>query len=116
MLTIEHGRSEDAAVAAEMIADTDRELFSYCGGGDLRLWVEIAEWEWWEDRGIYSHKMSRVARLDGSIVGLLIGYSSRRHAEIDWSFASSRPPSGGSLGTGCGGVPLGRLPVPGHPD
>jgi ribosomal protein S18 acetylase RimI-like enzyme len=90
MLTIEVGRPEDGAGAAEMIADTDRDLFSYCGGGDLRLWVEVAEWEWREERGIYSHKMSRVARLDGGIVGLLIGYSSRRHAEIDWSFGSSR--------------------------
>jgi ribosomal protein S18 acetylase RimI-like enzyme len=90
MFSIEPGRPGDAAVAAEMIAETDKGLFSYCGGGNLRLWVEVAEWEWREERGIYSHRMSRVARLDGGMVGLLISYSSRQSATIDWSFASSR--------------------------
>lgn len=34
--------------------------------------------------------MSHVARLDGQLVGLLVSYSSRQHATIDWSFGSAR--------------------------
>ena len=90
MLTIEPGRPDDAAVAAEMIAQTDKDLFSFCGGGDLRLWVELSEWEWRAERGIYSHTMSHVARLDGIVVGLLISYPPRRQSAIDWTFGSSR--------------------------
>ncbi len=90
MLQIEPGRPDDAAVAARLIADTDRELFTFCGGGDIRVWIELSEWEWRDEHGIYSHRLSHVARRDGVVVGILICYSPRRHAEIDWSFGASR--------------------------
>ena len=73
MLTIQPGRPEDSSIAAELIADTDRALFSFCGGGDLGLWIELSEWEWREERGIYNHAMSHIARRDESVLGLLIG-------------------------------------------
>jgi ribosomal protein S18 acetylase RimI-like enzyme len=89
MLQIEPGQPQDAEDAARLIADTDRELFTFCGGNDIRVWIELSEWEWREERGIYSYHMSHVARQDGAIVGLLIGYSSRQHEKIDWTFGSS---------------------------
>ena len=89
-LVIEPGRPDDAPAAARLIADTDVELFSLYGGGDLSLGVEISEWEWREERGIYSHTMSQVARLDGDLVGLLISCSSQRDVAIDWTLGCSR--------------------------
>jgi ribosomal protein S18 acetylase RimI-like enzyme len=90
-LVITPGRPEDCSVAAAMIADTDRDLFMFFGGGDLSLWVEVSEWEWREPQGIYSHTMSHVARRDGIVVGLLISYAFSQLEKIDWSFGSSRP-------------------------
>ena len=34
--------------------------------------------------------MSHVAGLDGQLVGLLVSYSSRQHATIEWSFIGAR--------------------------
>ena len=47
---IEPGRLDDAQVAAQLIAETDVALFTFCGGGDLGVWVELSEWEWRQDR------------------------------------------------------------------
>lgn len=90
-LVIEPGRPDDASAAAKLITATDVELFRLYGGGDPGLWEEIAAWEWRGERGIYSHSMSHVARLDGEVVGVLVSYSARRFAEIDWSLGCSRP-------------------------
>jgi ribosomal protein S18 acetylase RimI-like enzyme len=90
-LVIEPGRPEDAPVAAKLIAATDVELFSRYGGGDLSLWTDIAAREWRGADGIYSHTMSRVARLDGALVGLLVSYAPQRAARIDWTLGCSRP-------------------------
>jgi ribosomal protein S18 acetylase RimI-like enzyme len=81
---------DDAPEAARLIAETDADLFRYYTNGDLHLWVEVAECEWRADRGIYSHTMSHVIRRDGQVVGLLVAYSARRSAAIDWSLGSSR--------------------------
>jgi ribosomal protein S18 acetylase RimI-like enzyme len=81
---------DDAPLAARLIAETDADLFRYYTGGDLELWVEVAECEWRGERGIYSHTMSHVIRRDGQVVGLLVAYSSRRHDLIDWSLEGSR--------------------------
>jgi ribosomal protein S18 acetylase RimI-like enzyme len=90
MFAIEPGRPDDAEVVAAMIAETDRDLFTFCGGGELSLWIELTEWEWRAARSIYSHTLSHVARRDGEILGLLISYSGRQIENTDWSFGSSR--------------------------
>jgi ribosomal protein S18 acetylase RimI-like enzyme len=87
---IEPGRPEDAPAAARLIAATDVALFTFCGGGDLGVWVELSEAEWLHERGVYWWRMSHVARLDGRLVGLLVSYSSRQHATIDWSHGGAR--------------------------
>jgi ribosomal protein S18 acetylase RimI-like enzyme len=87
---IEPGRPDDAPAAARLIADTDLALFTFCGGGDLGVWVELSEWEWRQEHGIYWWAMSHVARLDGRLVGLQVSYSARQHAMIDWSFSGAR--------------------------
>jgi ribosomal protein S18 acetylase RimI-like enzyme len=87
---IEPGRPDDAPEAARLIAETDVALFTFCGGGDLGVWVELSEWEWRQPRGVYCWTMSDVARLDGRLVGLLVSYSSRQHEMIDWSFSGAR--------------------------
>ena len=74
-LIIEPGRSEDALVAARLIADTDRSLFELFGAGDPTLWQEVSEREWRGESGIYCHDMSYVARLGQEVVGLVIGYA-----------------------------------------
>src|SRR5262245_31106027 len=90
-LVIEPGRPDDAPAAAKLITDTDVELFRLYGGGDLGLWEAITAWEWRGERGIYSHTMSHVARLDGEVVGVLVSYSAQRFAALDWSLGGSRP-------------------------
>ena len=87
---IEPGRPDDAPAAARLIAETDVALFTFCGGGDLGVWVELSEWEWLQEHGVYCWAMSHVARLDGQLVGLLVSYSSRQHATIEWSFIGAR--------------------------
>ena len=87
---IEPGHPDDAPAAARLIAETDVALFTFCGGGDLGVWVELSEWEWLQEHGVYCWAMSHVARLDGQLVGLLVSYSSREHASIDWSFGGAR--------------------------
>jgi ribosomal protein S18 acetylase RimI-like enzyme len=88
---IEPGRRiDDAPAAARLIAETDIALFTYCGGDDLGVWRELSEYEWRAERGVYCWEMSRVARLEGQLVGLLVSYSTRRHAAIDWSFDAAR--------------------------
>jgi ribosomal protein S18 acetylase RimI-like enzyme len=87
---IEPGRPDDASAAARLIAETDVALFTFCGGGDLGVWVELSEWEWRQERGVYCWTMSHVARLDGQLVGLLVSYSSHQHGTIDWSFGGAR--------------------------
>jgi ribosomal protein S18 acetylase RimI-like enzyme len=89
-LVIERGRPEDAPAAARLIADTDVELFTLFGGGNLGPWLELSEHEWRADRGVYDYSTSQVARLDGKLVGLLISYSSKWHLPIDWTFGCSR--------------------------
>src|SRR5262245_7528861 len=81
---------DDAPVAARLIAETDADLFRHYTGGDLELWVEVAECEWRTQRGIYSHTMSHVIRRAGQVIGLLVAYSARQYAAIDWSLGSSR--------------------------
>jgi ribosomal protein S18 acetylase RimI-like enzyme len=89
---IEPGRRDDAdaSAAARLIAETDVALFTFCGGGDLGVWVELSKWEWLQEDGVYCWAMSHVARLDGQLVGLLLSYSSRQHGRIDWSFRGAR--------------------------
>src|SRR5262245_4573989 len=87
---IEPGRPEDASEAARLIAETDVDLFTFCGGGDLGVWVEVAESEWLQERGVYHWRMSHAARGDGRLVGLLVSYSSVQHDAIDWTFAGAR--------------------------
>jgi ribosomal protein S18 acetylase RimI-like enzyme len=87
---IEPGQQGDAAAAAWLIAETDVALFTFCGGGDLGMWVELSESEWLPEDGVYSWTMSDVARLDGQPVGLLVSYSSQRHETINWSYAGAR--------------------------
>ena len=81
---------DDAPGAARLIAATDADLFGHYTGDDLGLWVEVAECEWRAERGIYSHTISHVVRRQGQVVGLLVAYSFRRSADIDWTLASSR--------------------------
>jgi ribosomal protein S18 acetylase RimI-like enzyme len=88
---LEPGRPEDAPIAARLIAETDRDLFSFYAGGSLSAWIEISEHEWRHERGIYSYTMADVVRVGATIHGLVVGYSSRRHLEIDWSLGSSAP-------------------------
>lgn len=88
---MEPGTPADAAVAAALIARSDPALFSYCMGGSLDAWVELSRHEWQHERGVYSYTMSRVARAESRLLGLLIGYTAGRHAQIDWSFGSSAP-------------------------
>jgi ribosomal protein S18 acetylase RimI-like enzyme len=89
-IVIEPGRPDDASAAARLIAETDVALFTFCGGGDLGVWVELSEWEWLQERGVYCWEMSHVARLDGQLVGLVVSYSSRQHETIDWTFRGAR--------------------------
>jgi ribosomal protein S18 acetylase RimI-like enzyme len=87
---IEPGRPEEAAQAARLIAETDRDLFtSYAG--DLAAWVEISEHEWRHERGIYCYRMADVVRDGAALRGLLISYSGRAPLEIDWSLGNSAP-------------------------
>lgn len=88
---VESGKPDDGPEAARLIAETDTDLFGYCTRGNLQAWVDLAEWEWRSERGIYSFRMSNVVRSDAGLLGLLVSYSSRRHREIDWSFGCSRP-------------------------
>jgi ribosomal protein S18 acetylase RimI-like enzyme len=81
---------DDAPAAARLIAETDADLFRWYTDGDLGLWVEVSEWEWRAERGIYSYTMSHVIRRQDQVVGLLVAYSSRRDADTDWSLGSSR--------------------------
>jgi ribosomal protein S18 acetylase RimI-like enzyme len=81
---------DDVPGAARLIAETDADLFRHYTGGDLDLWVEVSECEWRAQQGIYSHTMSHVIRRQGQVVGLLVAYSFRRNAGIDWSLGSSR--------------------------
>jgi ribosomal protein S18 acetylase RimI-like enzyme len=92
MAEIEVGRPDGGPAAAQLIADTDVALFSLYGGGNLDMWRSIAGTEWRAPRGIYTHKLSHVARRDEEIVGLLISYSPNEEQEvaIDWSLGSSR--------------------------
>jgi ribosomal protein S18 acetylase RimI-like enzyme len=85
-------KADDKQSAAELIAVTDAALFSLYGGGDPDLWRNIAEEEWRSERGIYTHKLSHVARLNGKVVGLLISYSPKEEREtaIRWDLESSR--------------------------
>jgi ribosomal protein S18 acetylase RimI-like enzyme len=87
---IKPGRPEDAPAAARLIAATDVALFTFCGGGDLGVWVELSEAEWLHEHGVYWWRMSHVARLDGQLVGLLVSYASRDHTTINWSFGGAR--------------------------
>jgi ribosomal protein S18 acetylase RimI-like enzyme len=88
--TLEPGRAEDAPTAARLIAETDRDLFSFYAGS-LSAWIEISEHEWRHERGIYSYTMADVVRVGAAIQALVISYSSRRHLEIDWTLGSSAP-------------------------
>ena len=89
-LIIEPGRPDDAPAAARLIAETDVALFTFCGAGDIGVWRELSEWEWLQERGVYSWTMSHVARRDGEVAGLLVSYSSQRHETIDWSYSGAR--------------------------
>ena len=89
MWVVEPGTPEDGLEAARLIAATDADLFGYCTGGDLRAWVDLAEWEW-RRHSIYSFQMSHVVRAEAGLLGLLVSYSSR-HRGIDWAFGCSRP-------------------------
>jgi ribosomal protein S18 acetylase RimI-like enzyme len=82
--------ANDAPAAARLIAETDADLFRHYTGGDLDLWVAVAECEWRAECGIYSYTMSHVIRREGQVVGLLAAYSARRSAAIDWSLGSAR--------------------------
>lgn len=88
---LEPARLEDAAVAASLIAQTDRELFRYCTGGSLDDWIELSIHEWRHPRGIYSHTLADIVRAGPDIQGLIVSYSTKRHNEIDWTFGSSAP-------------------------
>jgi ribosomal protein S18 acetylase RimI-like enzyme len=90
MLQIEAGRAQDAAIAAELIVDTGRGLFTHFSGGDLQTWAALCESEWRTEHGVYSHSLSHLARQGEQVLGLLIGYSAKRKATLDWSFAASR--------------------------
>jgi ribosomal protein S18 acetylase RimI-like enzyme len=107
---IEPGLPGDATEAARLIAETDVTLFTFCGGGDLSVWVELSKYEWGADSGVYCWAMSHVARLNGQLVGLLVSYSARRHAAINWSFAAARagmaPDRWGRVAAAHGLVPL----------
>ena len=74
--TLEPGRAEDAPTAARLIAETDRDLFSFYAGS-LSAWIEISEHEWRHERGIYSYTMADVVRVGAAIQALVISYSSR---------------------------------------
>lgn len=82
--------ANDAPAAACLIAKTAADLFRHYTGGDLALWIAVAECEWRARCGIYSYTMSDVIRREGQVVGLLVAYSSRRSAGIDWSLRSAR--------------------------
>ena len=88
---VEPGKQDDGPEAARLIAETDRDLFGFCTGGNPPAWVDLAEWEWRSDRGIYSFRRSHVVRGETGLLGLLVSYPSRCHREIDWYFESSRP-------------------------
>jgi ribosomal protein S18 acetylase RimI-like enzyme len=81
---------DDASEAACLIAKTDAGLFRYYTEGDLGLWIEVTECEWDAQSGIYSHTMSHVVRRAGHVVGVLVAYSCRRSALIEWSLRSAR--------------------------
>jgi ribosomal protein S18 acetylase RimI-like enzyme len=87
---IEPGQREDATRAAELIAETDRDLFS-CYAGDLAGWVEISEHEWRDEYGIYSYTMADVVRNGRALRGLLISYKGSGPEKIKWSLDSSAP-------------------------
>jgi ribosomal protein S18 acetylase RimI-like enzyme len=88
-MRLEPGRLDDAREAARLIAETDRGLFRYCGGGSLDLWVDLATHEWRHEHGVYSHTLSHVVRAGGGLEGLLIGYTAERHGLIDWRFSGA---------------------------
>jgi ribosomal protein S18 acetylase RimI-like enzyme len=94
MFQIDAGQPDDGASAAKLIAETARKLFLYVSGDNLSVlpdqWFEYAEREWRDEHGIYSHRMSHVARHNGSIVGLLISRKPDPKEESDSSEGSSR--------------------------
>jgi ribosomal protein S18 acetylase RimI-like enzyme len=91
MFRLKPGRPEDASAAARMIAETDRDLFRYCTGGNLEDWISLSIHEWRHERGIYSYTMADVVRAGAKLLGLVVSYSSQRHWEIAWDLSSSAP-------------------------
>jgi ribosomal protein S18 acetylase RimI-like enzyme len=88
---LEPGRPVDAPIAARLVAETDRDLFTFLTGGSLSAWIEISEHEWRHERGIYSYTMADMVRVGATIHGLVVSYLSGRHLEIDWDLGSSAP-------------------------
>jgi ribosomal protein S18 acetylase RimI-like enzyme len=87
-MLIVSGRPEDAPAAARLIVQTAPGLFRLLAAGEEAMLLDLFEHEWEKDGGIFSSTMGRVVRDGDELLAVLVSYTERQHATIDFTFAA----------------------------
>ena len=82
------GNPEDAPAAARLIAQTAPGLFRLLAAGEEAMLLEAFEHEWSKDCGIFSSTMGQVVHDGDELLAVLVSYTERRHATMDFTFAA----------------------------
>jgi ribosomal protein S18 acetylase RimI-like enzyme len=69
-----------AEAAARLVYDTGRNFFGYLYNRDLPSMFSLLEYQWRQDRGVFSHTLATAALTGGRLVGLELGYDT---AQLD---------------------------------
>jgi ribosomal protein S18 acetylase RimI-like enzyme len=84
-MELAQGKPEHAEVAADLLYETDAKLFEYLSSGKRQLLVDLFADEWDRTLSPFNYSFSRVATVEGRVVGLLVGYTHEDHAGLDFS-------------------------------
>jgi ribosomal protein S18 acetylase RimI-like enzyme len=82
------GRPEDAPAAARLIVQTAPGLFRLLAGSEEATLLKLFEQEWEKAHGIFSYTMSRVVRDGDELLAVLVSYTERQRATMDFTFAA----------------------------
>ena len=82
------GRPEDAPAAARLIAQTAPGLFRLLAAGEEATLLKLFAYEWQKDGGIFASTMAQVVRNGDEVLAVLISYTERQHAAMEFIFAA----------------------------
>ncbi len=79
-IVLRQGRPEDCTAASELIYSTGPYFFDHVFGNDRMKTCQLLEYLYRKRSGIFSHRFSTVAELEGEVAGLVLGFDGwQRH-------------------------------------